>query len=55
VEIRLRFDARGIRSDWGSYPEEDCSSNEEDDSDGGEQVSDNGKDDPEGRYQILCM
>lgn len=55
VDIRCKVNTRGIRSDWGSYPEEDCSSNEEDDSDGGEQVSDNGKDDPESRDQILCM
>jgi len=55
VEIRLKVDARGIRSDWGSYPEEDCSSNEEDDSDSGEQVSDSGEDDPESRDKIVCM
>ncbi|KAI4687882.1 uncharacterized protein J4E88_003475 [Alternaria novae-zelandiae] len=57
VEIRLKVNARGIRSDWGSYPEEDCFSDEEEDSDSGEQVSDNGEDDPQSGQKILqvCM
>ena len=56
IEVEIRFEGsfRGW-SDWESYPEDDSSSNEENDSDSGEQVSYNGKDDPEGRDQILCM
>jgi len=54
VEIRCEGSFRGW-SDWESYPEEGCSSNEEDGSDSGEQVSDNGKDGLESRDQILCM
>jgi len=54
VEIRWEGSFRGW-SDWESYPEEDCSSNEEEDADSGEQVSDNGETDPGSRDQILCM
>jgi len=56
IEVEIRFEGsfRGW-SDWESYPGEDCSSNEEDDSDSGGQVSDNGEADPGSRDQILCV
>ena len=54
VEITWESSFRGW-SDWESYPEEDYSSHEEDDTDSGEQVSDNGEADPGSRDQILCM